>query len=44
LFVYYCPKCGGQLSEGPGGGDYPNSVCHTCKVNYGTLPDDQFRA
>jgi len=42
MFAYYCPKCGDRLSEGPSGGGSVNCVCHQCKVNYGTLPNNEW--
>ena len=41
MFAYYCPTCGDRLAEGPRGGASVNCVCHTCRVNFGTLPNNE---
>lgn len=41
VFAYYCPACGDRLSAGPRGGMSVNCICKSCKVNYGTLPNNE---
>jgi hypothetical protein len=41
-FAYYCPECGDRLTAGPTGGSAVNSVCNTCPVNYGCLPNSEW--
>jgi hypothetical protein len=40
-WAYYCPDCGERLAAGPRGGAACNCVCESCKVNFGTLPNNE---